>query len=36
MGQTVVVEEEALAEEEVYAEWHAGVLSADSPAERAM
>lgn len=36
MGQTVVVDEEALAEDDVKAEWQAGVLSADRPAERAM
>lgn len=36
MGQTVVVDEAALAEEDVYAEWHAGVLRADRPALRAM
>ena len=36
MGQTVVVDEEALAEDDVKAEWQAGVLSADRPADRAM
>lgn len=36
IGQTVVVDEDALADEEVNAEWHAGVLRAERPAERAM
>ena len=30
------MDEEAFAEDDVYAEWQAGVLSADRPAERAM
>lgn len=36
MGHTVVVELEAFAEEDVNAEWHAGVLRAERPAESAM
>lgn len=36
MGQTAVVDEEAFADEEVKAEWQAGVFSAERPAERAM
>jgi hypothetical protein len=36
MGHTVVVDEEALADEDVYAEWQAGVFRADRPADRAM
>ena len=36
IGQTVVEDEDALAEEDVYAEWHAGVLRADSPADKAI
>jgi hypothetical protein len=31
-----VVDEEALADDDVNAEWHAGVLRAERPAERAM
>jgi hypothetical protein len=36
MGQTAVVDEDAFADEDVYAEWQAGVLSADKPALRAI
>jgi hypothetical protein len=36
MGHGAVPDDDALAEDDVYAEWHAGVLSADRPAERAM
>jgi hypothetical protein len=35
MGQTEVVDEEAFADEEVSAEWQAGVLRAERPALRA-
>jgi hypothetical protein len=36
IGQTEVVLESEFELEEAYAEWHEGVLRADSPAERAM
>lgn len=36
MGQTVVVDDEAFADEDVYAEWQDGVLSAERPALRAI
>lgn len=36
IGQTVVVDEDAFAEDDVNAEWQAGVLRAERPADRAM
>lgn len=36
MGHTVVVDEDALADDDVYAEWQAGVFSAERPADKAM
>jgi len=36
MGQTDVVEDDALPEEAVKAEWQEGVFKAERPAERAM
>lgn len=36
MGHTDVVVDRELVLDEAYAEWHAGVLRADKPAERAM